>query len=57
MLQRLSMDEVYRIDGYGLVITFSDGTYARYTVEEMSRMRPGREKLEKVKTKQDLLTS
>ena len=28
---------------YGLVITFSDGTYARYVVEELLELRPHRE--------------
>ena len=31
-------------DDYGLIVTFSDGTTARFTVEELVALRPYRER-------------
>ena len=31
---------------YGLVITFTDGTYAKYVVEELLELRPHRDMLD-----------
>ena len=49
MAERLEFVEIFRVDGYGLMITFNDGTSARYTVDELANMRPVREHTEKVK--------
>ena len=49
MMQRLEFAEVFKVDGYGLIVNFNDGTYAEYTVDELSNMRPVREHIEKVK--------
>ena len=43
MEKRLAFEEVLEVDGYGLVIHFSDGTQARYTVDELANLRPKRE--------------
>ncbi len=40
--ERLEFDEVFKVDGYGLIVHFSDGTVARYTVDELANMRPSR---------------
>ncbi len=36
---------VERIDGTEVLVEFSDGTYARYTTEQLIEMAPYREKL------------
>ena len=43
MDDRLQIEEVVRVDGYGLVVYFSDKTFASYTVEELASLRPVRE--------------
>ena len=48
MSERLYIKEVVQIDGYGLVVYFSDQTFASYTVDELSRLRPTRETAKKV---------
>ena len=48
MAERLEFDEVFKVDGYGLIVHFSDGTIARYTVDELANMRPSRALAEKV---------
>ena len=53
MTKRLEFDEVFRVDGYGLLVAFNDGTHAKYTVEELANMRPNRELIEKVKDVSD----
>ena len=35
---------VERIDGTEIIVEFSDGTYGRYTTEQLSEMAPEREK-------------
>ena len=42
MEKRLEMVEVERIDGFGLVVSFSDGTFSNYTVEQLANMHPHR---------------
>ncbi len=48
MAERIEFKELYKVDGYGLIVLFSDGTEARFTADELSNMRPKREPLEKV---------
>ena len=48
MEERLRFEEIYKVDGYGLIVKYSDGTYAKYTVDEMARMRPKRETIVEV---------
>ena len=43
MAERIKIVEVDRVDGYGVIVDFSDSTTARYTVEELINMRPLRE--------------
>ena len=47
-MARLEMQEIYKVDGYGLIVHFNDGTAARFTVDELSNMRPIREPAKKV---------
>ena len=42
MGSRLEMTEIERIDGFGLIVSFSDGTFAKYTVEQLANMIPNR---------------
>lgn len=51
MHKRVTFEEITRIDGYGLLIYFSDNTHARYTVEELANLRPQREPSEKIETR------
>ena len=48
MAERLEFDKVFKVDGYGLIVHFSDGTVAPYTVDELANMRPSRAMAEKV---------
>ncbi len=48
MAEPLKMEAVFKVDGYGLIIHFNDGTEARYTVNELANMRPNRLPVEKV---------
>ena len=50
MYERLEFKEVFKVDGYGLIIHFNDNTHARYTVEELANIRPSRERSEKLET-------
>ena len=43
MDDRLQIEELVRVDGYGLVVYFSDKTFASYTVEELGSLRPVRD--------------
>ena len=39
---------ITRQSAYGFLITFSDGTYARYVVEELLELRPHRDMLDEL---------
>ena len=41
--EALDILEIHQEEGYGLIVTFSDGTYAKYTIEELLELRPYRE--------------
>lgn len=41
----IEIEEVEQVAGYGLVVSFTDGTLARYTIEELIELRPYREQL------------
>ena len=45
---RLRITEVFQVDGYGLILYFSDKTSAKYTVDELAKLRPSREPAERV---------
>ncbi len=48
MAERLEMTEVFKVDGYGLIVYFNDGSEARFTVDELAHLRPAREPVTKV---------
>jgi len=35
--------QVERVEGYGLIVYYSDGTNGRYTVDELLELRPYRD--------------
>jgi hypothetical protein len=43
MSQRIEVVEVDREDGDYVIVSFSDGTCAKYTVDELLALRPHRE--------------
>ena len=47
MDKRLEILEVEKIDGFGMLVSFSDGTFANYTVEQLANMIPKRSKIQK----------
>ena len=47
-LQFLSVERVKKLEGYGIVVVFSDGTRAYYPPEELAALRPHREESDKV---------
>jgi hypothetical protein len=53
MTQEILILSVEREAGYGLMLTFSDGTRSTYVVEELLELRPYREQVNKAaKTKE-----
>ena len=52
----IEMKTVLPVAGYGLVVRFSDGTLAKYTVEELLELRPYREDIEESRSPGGVLT-
>jgi hypothetical protein len=46
MNDRIKIVDVGRVDGYGLIIDFSDNSTARYIVEELINLRPARRQIQ-----------
>ena len=42
MDELLDVADVETVKGCGIIICFTDGTFARFTVDELSRLRPYR---------------
>ena len=42
MERRLEIVTVEPIDGFGIIVAFSDGTSSNYTVEQLANMHPNR---------------
>ncbi len=43
MIEEVTLVDIDQVGDYGLLVNFSDGTTARYSVEELLELRPYRE--------------